>query len=98
MPLYRIWAAVRFVRRIEMSASRGQISRAAISEFMHVKAMFTRTQARDFGLDLHPVGDFREPDCAADFVTCSGMQHGNGLQWSRRFFLRRLRPRWDGGE
>ena len=79
MPLYRTWPGVRFVRRIEMSASRGQIGRAAISEFMDVKAMFTRTQARDFRLDLHPVGDFREPDCTADFVACSGMQHGNGL-------------------
>ncbi len=94
--LCRIGPGVRFVRGIEMSASRGQIGRAAISKFMHMKAMFTRTQARDFRLDLHPVGDFREPDSAADFVACSGMQHGNGLQWSLRFFLRRLRPRRNG--
>ena len=79
MPLCRIGPSVRFVRGIEMSASRGQIGRAAISEFMHMKAMFTRTQARDFRLDLHPVGDFCEPDCSADFVARSGMQHGNGL-------------------
>ena len=46
---------------------------------MYVKAMFPRTQARDLRLDLHSVGDFCEPDCAADFVACSGMQHGNGL-------------------
>jgi hypothetical protein len=79
MPLCRIGPGVRFVRRIEMSASRGQIGRAAISEFMHVKAMFTRSQARDFRLDLHPVGDFSERDCAADFVARSRMQHGDGL-------------------
>jgi len=79
MPLCRIGAAMRFVRGIEMSASRGQIGRAAIPEFMHVKAMFTRSQARDFRLDLHAVGDFCEPDYAADFVAFSRMQHRNGL-------------------
>jgi hypothetical protein len=41
MPLCRIGAAMRFVRGIEMSASRGQIGPTAISEFMDVKAMFT---------------------------------------------------------
>ena len=79
MPLYRIWPAVRFVRGIEMSASRGQIGRAAISEFMHVKTMFTRIQARDFRLHLHSIGYFCERDCAADFVARSRMQHGDGL-------------------
>jgi len=52
---------------------------AAIAEFMDVKAVFARRQARDLRVDLHAIGNRRECDGAADFVACGGMQHRNAF-------------------
>src|SRR5438128_12478659 len=98
MPLCRIGPSVRFIRGIEMSASRGEIGRTAIAEFVHMKAVLAGAQARDFRLYLHSIGYFSERDRAAHFVARGGMKHSDGFQWCRRFWLRRLRPHGDTGE
>ena len=79
MPLSGVWRGVRFVSWIEMSAGGTGIGRAAIAEFMDMKAMISGSQARDLCLDLHAIGDFGERDSAAYFVAAGGMKHGNRL-------------------
>ena len=98
VPFCRIGPGVRFIRGIEMSASRGQIRRAAIAEFMHMKAMLAGAQAGDFCLDLHSIGYLSERDGAAHFVARRRMKHGDGFQRRRRFWLRRLRGRCGDSE
>jgi hypothetical protein len=51
----------------------------AIAKFMDMKAVLTRRQARDLGVDLHAIGDRRECDGAADFIACGRMQHRNAF-------------------
>ena len=68
---------MRLVGGIEMCACGTGIGCATIAKFMYVKPVLTRRQARDFRVDLHAIGDWRECDGAADFVAGGGMQHGN---------------------
>src|SRR5882724_2229455 len=89
---------VRLVGWIEVSAGRGGIGRAAIAEFMDVKAMLTGSQTSDIRLDLHSVGDLSEGDGAAHVVARSGMQHCDGFERARRFFGRCLRARGNARE
>ena len=70
-----VWPRVRLVGRIEVRACGTGIGCAAIAEFMDVKAVFARRQARDLCVNLHTIGDRRERDRAADFITRGGMQH-----------------------
>src|SRR5206468_674173 len=98
MPLCRIGPGVRFTRGIEMSASRGEIRRTAITEFVDMKAVFAGTQTRDFRLHLHSIGYFSERDRAAHIVARGGMKHSDSLQWRRRFWFRRLRQHGDTSE
>src|SRR5438034_1325837 len=79
VPGSRIGGRVRLVRWIEMSAGRTCIGRAAIAEVMDMKAMHARSQAGEFCVDLHSVGDFVERDGAAHFVALSGMHYGDSF-------------------
>ena len=62
-----------------MSSGRTRIGRAAIAELMYMKTMLARTQAGDFRLNLHSVGDFSERDGAGNVVALGRMEHGNGF-------------------
>src|SRR5438093_13444605 len=75
VPGCRIGGRVRLVRWIEMSAGRTCIDRAAIAEFMDMKAMHARSKAGEFCVDLHSVGDFSKRDGAAYFAALSGMHY-----------------------
>src|SRR5215472_4728593 len=55
-----VGSGMRLVGGIEMCACRTEISCAAIAEFMHVKAVFSGSQACDLCVDLHATGDWRE--------------------------------------
>ena len=79
VPGCRIGGRVRLVRWIEMSAGRTCIGRAAIAEFMDMKAMLARSKAGEFCVDLHSVGDFSERDGAAHFAALSGMHYGDSF-------------------
>jgi len=79
MPLGGVWPSVRFVGWIKMSASGSRIGCAAIAEFMDMKAMISRGQARDLCIDLHAIGNFGKRDSAAQFVAAGGMKHRNRL-------------------
>src|SRR5438552_16345836 len=65
---------MRLVRGIKMRACGTAIGCAAIAEFMDMKAVFARRQARDLRVDLHAVGDWSEWDSAASFIGTGGMQ------------------------
>ncbi len=71
----RVW----FVCWIEMGAGGTRVGRAAIAKFVDMKAVVAGSQACNFHLDLHSVGDFYEGNFTADFVACSGMKHSNGF-------------------
>ena len=75
VPRSCIWPGMRLVGGIEMRARGTRIGCAAIAKFMYVKAVFARRQARDLCVNLHTIGDRRERDGAADFITRGGMQH-----------------------
>ena len=79
VPGGRIGGRVRLVRWIEMSAGRTCIDRAAIAEFMDMKAMHARSKAGEFCVDLHSVGDFSKRDGAAYFAALSGMHCGDSF-------------------
>ena len=74
-----IWPGMRLVSGIEMRAGGTGIGRAAIAEFMDMKAVLAGRQARDLCVDLHAIGDRRECDGAADFTARGGMQHRNAF-------------------
>jgi hypothetical protein len=63
-----IWPGVRLVGGIEMGAGGTGIGCAAIAEFVYVKAVLTRRQARDLRVDLHAIGGWRECDGAGDLI------------------------------
>src|SRR5262245_13069120 len=79
VPLGGVRPCVRFASWIKMSAGGTQIGRAAIAEFMNVKTMVPRSQARDLYLDLYAICDFSKRDGAAHFVVAGGMKHCNRL-------------------
>ena len=79
MPLGGVWPGVRFVGWIKMRASGSRIGCAAIAEFMDMKAMISRGQARDLCMDLHAIGNFGKRDGAAQFVGSGRMKHRNRL-------------------
>ena len=63
-----VWPRVRLVGRIEVRACGTGIGCAAIAEFMDVKAVFARRQARDLRVDLHTTSNRRKCDRARDFI------------------------------
>ena len=79
MPRSCIWASVRLIGRIEMRACGTGVGCAAIAEFMYMKPVLARRQARDLRANLHAVGDGRKCDGAVDFVAGGGMQHGDAF-------------------
>src|SRR6476660_10565097 len=79
MPLSGVLPGMRFVGWIKMSAGRTQIGRAAIAEFMDVKTMVPRSQARDLCIHLHAISDLGKRDGAAHLVATGGMKHRNRL-------------------
>jgi hypothetical protein len=64
MMLGRVGRAVRLLCRIKMAASGCGVGRGTIAEFMDVKRVFARREARDIGHDLHGIAHFRERDSA----------------------------------
>jgi len=79
MPLGCVWSSVRFFGRIKMSPGGTGICRAAIAEFMNVKAMLAGGQTHYLCMDLHAIGNFGKCDRAAHFVARRGMKHRNPL-------------------
>src|SRR2546428_12756936 len=79
MPLDRVWTGVRFAGWIKMSARGTGIARAAIAEFMNMKAMIAGSPARYLCLTLNAIGNPGKRDRAAPFVASSGMKHRNCL-------------------
>ena len=78
MPLGCVRRGMRFVGWIKMSAGGTRIGRAAIAEFMNVKAMVTGSQACYLCMDLHAIGNFGEGNRAAHLAASSyGMKHRN---------------------
>jgi len=70
---------MRLIGGIEMRACGTGIGCAAIAKFMDMKPMLTGRQARELRVDLHAVGDRRECNGAANFITCGRMQHRNAF-------------------
>src|SRR5262249_25433415 len=79
VPRSCIWPGMRLIGGIEMRTGGTGIGCAAISEFMDVKAMLTRRQARNFCVHLYTVGNWRECDRTADLIACGGMQYRNAF-------------------
>jgi len=79
VPCGCVGPGMRLVGGIEMRACGSGIGCAAIAKFMDMKAVLTRGQARNLGVDLHAIGDRRECDGAADFIARGGMQHRNAV-------------------
>jgi len=70
---------MRLIGGIKMRACGTGISRATISEFMDMKPVLTRCQARDVCVNLHATSDRCECDGARDFIACGGVKHRNGF-------------------
>ena len=79
MPCVHIGSRMRLLRWIKVSAGRVGIGCAAIAELMDVKSVLARSEARDFRMDLHSVGNFNECDRAANLVALGGMKHSDGF-------------------
>jgi hypothetical protein len=98
MPLRVIGSGVRFIRWIEMTASRRQIGGAAIAELMHVKTMLAGSQPGEIRLNTHTIGFLGECYCAVYFIVGRRMKDRDRFQWRRGFWLGRLRQRSAGYE
>ena len=77
VPFGGIGPGMRFVSWIKMSACGSRIWRAAIAEFMNMKAVVAGSKACYLRMNLHSIGNFDERNRAAHFVACSGMKHCN---------------------
>ena len=79
MSLERVRPGMRFVGWIKMTAGGSRVCRAAIAEFMNVKAMVAGSQACYLCMDLHAIGYFDECDGAAYLVPRGGVKHRDGF-------------------
>ena len=79
VPFQRVWRGMRFVSWIKMTAGGSRVCRAAIAEFMNVKAMVAGSQACYLCMDLHAIGNFGERNGAAHLAAGCGMKHRDGF-------------------
>ena len=74
-----LWIAMRFARRIEMSASTRRVRRAAIAFFVNMESMRARRQARDFCRNQHGVAVLPKNHGSGHAVTLRRFQYRFGL-------------------
>lgn len=82
MPFRVVRPRVPAVGRIKMTACGTAIARAAVAEFVNMKAVIAGSETGDLRMHLHAIGFFSERDGALYIIPCGGMKHRNCFQWS----------------